>query len=75
MYIYIYEIVDIYIYIYIHIYIYIYIYIGLLVKAEILMSYIYEPTFGKVERRLFLFPAQCFNNESMQKVFLCHSCV
>jgi hypothetical protein len=49
----------------------------LLVKPEILTSYIsiYEPTFGKAESRLFLFAAQCFNTESIQKVFLCHSCV
>ena len=46
----------------------------LLVKPEILTSYIYGPTFGKAESRLFLFAAQCFNTESMQKVFLCHSC-
>jgi hypothetical protein len=27
------------------------------------------------ENRLFVFAAQCFNIESMQNVFLCHSCV
>jgi hypothetical protein len=37
--------------------------------------YIYGPTFGNAESRLFLFTAQCFNIESMQNVFLCHSCV
>jgi hypothetical protein len=37
--------------------------------------HIYGPTFGNTESRLFLFAAQCFNIESMQKVFLCHSCV
>jgi hypothetical protein len=37
--------------------------------------YIYRPAFGNAESRLFLFSAQCFNNESMQKVILCHSCV
>jgi hypothetical protein len=37
----------------------------LLVKPEILTSYIYEPTFGNAESRLFLFAAQCFNIESM----------
>jgi hypothetical protein len=47
----------------------------LLVKPKILTSYIYGPTFGNAESRLFLFAAQCFNIESMQKVFLCHSCV
>jgi hypothetical protein len=46
------------------VYIYIYIYV-----------YVYGPTFGNAESRLFLFAAQCFNIESMQKVFLCHSCV
>jgi hypothetical protein len=39
----------------------------LLVKPEILTSYIYGLTFGKVEIRLFLFAAQCFKTESMQK--------
>jgi hypothetical protein len=47
----------------------------LLVKPEILTSYIYGPTFGKAESRLFLLTAQFFNIESMQKVILCHSCV
>jgi hypothetical protein len=49
----------------------------LLVKPEILTSYlqVYEPTFGNAESRLFLFAAQCFNIESMQKVILWHSCV
>jgi hypothetical protein len=50
-------------------------YMELLVKPEILTSYVYGPTFGKAESRLFLFSAQCFNTESMQKVILCHSCV
>jgi hypothetical protein len=36
---------------------------------------VYGPTFGNAESRLCLFSAQCFNTESMQKVFLCHSCV
>jgi hypothetical protein len=35
----------------------------------------YGPTFGNAESRLFLFAAQCFNTESMQKVILWHSCV
>jgi hypothetical protein len=57
----------------------------LLVKTEILPSYvciyiyiyiyIYEPTFGNAESRLFVFAAQCFNAESMQKIILWHSCV
>jgi hypothetical protein len=47
----------------------------LIVKPEILTSYVYGPTFGNAESRLFLFAAQCFNIESMQKVFVCHSCV
>jgi hypothetical protein len=48
---------------------------ALLVKPEILTSYIYGLTFGNAERRLFLLAAQCFNTESMQKVILWHSCV
>jgi hypothetical protein len=42
----------------------------LLVKPEILTSYMYGSTFGKAENRVFLFVAQCFNTESMQKVIL-----
>jgi hypothetical protein len=38
----------------------------LLVKPEILTSYIYGHTFGNAEIRLFLFAAR-FNTESMQK--------
>jgi hypothetical protein len=33
------------------------------VKPEILMSYIYGPTFGNAESRLFLFAAKYFNIE------------
>jgi hypothetical protein len=40
--------------------------IELLAKPEILTSYMYGPTFGNAESRLFLFAAQCFNIESMQ---------
>jgi hypothetical protein len=47
----------------------------LLVKPEILMSYIYGPTFGNAESRLILFAEQCFNTESMQKFILWHICV
>jgi hypothetical protein len=47
----------------------------ILVKPKILTSYIYEPTFGNAESRPFLFAAQCFNIESIQKGFVCHSCV
>jgi hypothetical protein len=47
----------------------------LLVKPENLTTYIYGPTFGNAESHLFLFAAQCFNTESMQKVILWHSCV
>jgi hypothetical protein len=43
----------------------------LLAKPEILTSYIYGPTFGNAESRLFLFAVQCFNTESMLKL----SCV
>jgi hypothetical protein len=42
------------------------------VKPEI-VTYIYGPTFGNAESRLFLYAAQCFNIEWMQKIFLCHS--
>jgi hypothetical protein len=35
----------------------------------------YGLAFGNAESCLFLFAAQFFNIESMQKVFLCHSCV
>jgi hypothetical protein len=50
----------------------------LLVKPEILTYiyftvYIYGPTFDNAESRLFLFAAQCFNTESMQKLILWHS--
>jgi hypothetical protein len=56
-------------------YVYIYIYMELLVKPETLTSYIYvDLRLCNAESRLFLFSAQCFNIESMQKVFLCHSC-
>jgi hypothetical protein len=37
--------------------------------------YIYGPMFGNAESPLFLFAAQCFITESMQKVILCYSCV
>jgi hypothetical protein len=47
----------------------------LLVKPEILKSCVYGLTFGNAESRLFLFAAQCFNTEPMQKVILCHICV
>jgi hypothetical protein len=40
----------------------------LLVKPEILTSYVYRLTFGNAESRLFLFAAQCYTTESMQKV-------
>ena len=45
----------------------------LLVKPEMLTSYIYGPTFGNAET--VPFAAQCFNTESMQRSFLCHICV
>jgi hypothetical protein len=51
------------------------IYMELLVKPQILTSYICGPTFGNAESSFFLFAAQCFNTESMQKVILWHSCV
>jgi hypothetical protein len=40
-----------------------YIYMELLVKPEILTSYVYGFTSGNAESRLFLFAAQCFNSE------------
>jgi hypothetical protein len=45
------------------------------VKPQILTSYIYGPTFGNAENHFFLFAAQCFKTESMQKVIMWHSCV
>jgi hypothetical protein len=47
----------------------------ILVKPEILTLYVYGPTFGNAESSFFVFAAQCFNTESVQKVILCHSCV
>jgi hypothetical protein len=44
-------------------------------KPENLTSYMYGLRFGNAESRLFQFAEQCFNIESLQKVFLCHSCV
>ena len=43
----------------------------LLVKPEMLTSYIYGPTFGNAETVSFYL----FNTESMQRGFLCHICV
>jgi hypothetical protein len=37
----------------------------LLLKPEILTSYIHGPTFGNAESSLFLFAAQYFNIEAM----------
>ena len=55
---------------------YIYIYMELLVKPEMLTSYIYIWTYvWQRWNSLFLFAAQCFNTESMQRGFLCHICV
>jgi hypothetical protein len=42
---------------------------------SLLMLYIYGPTFGNAESRLFLFAAQCFITESMQKVISCGTIV
>jgi hypothetical protein len=42
-------------------------YMELLVKPEILTSYMYGPKFGNAESSLILFAVQCFNTESMQK--------
>jgi hypothetical protein len=54
---------------------YIYIYGAPCTARNFNVVYIYGPMFGNAESRLLLFAAQCFNIESMQKVFLCHSCV
>jgi hypothetical protein len=59
----------------IYIYVCVCVCVELLVKPEILTSYIYGLMFGNAGSRLFLFAAQCFNTESMQKVVLCHICV
>jgi hypothetical protein len=37
--------------------------------------YTHGPMFGNADSRIFLFAAQCFNTESVQKVILWHSCV
>jgi hypothetical protein len=47
----------------------------LLVKPEILTSYVYGLTFGNAESLLLLFAAECSNTESMQEIILRHSCV
>jgi hypothetical protein len=44
-------------------------------KARNFNVYIYGPTFGNAENRIFLFAAKCFNTESMQKVISWYSCV
>jgi hypothetical protein len=41
----------------------------LLVKPKIFTSYIYGPTFGNDESRLFLFSAQSFNIEMNVEIF------
>jgi 16S rRNA G966 N2-methylase RsmD len=35
-------------------------------NLNVVHIYIYRPTFGNAESRLFLFAAQCFNTESMK---------
>jgi hypothetical protein len=47
----------------------------LLVKPEILTSYIYGRTFGNAESRLFLFAAQCFNTINAESYPVGQSCV
>jgi hypothetical protein len=44
-------------------------------KARNFNVIIYGPTFDNAESRLFLFAAQRFNTESVQKVILWLSCV
>jgi hypothetical protein len=46
----------------------------LLVKPEMLTSYIYGPTFGNSESHIFLFAAQRFKTELMQE-FSCGTVV
>jgi hypothetical protein len=45
-----------------------YIYMEFLVKPELLTSYIYGPTFGNAESRLFLFAAQCSTLNQCKKL-------
>jgi hypothetical protein len=47
----------------------------LLVKPEIVTSCIRKLKFDNAESSVFLFAAQCFNIDLIQKDFLCHSCV
>jgi hypothetical protein len=54
-----------------YIYIYIYIYGALCKARKFKVVCIYRPTFGNAESYLFLFAAQCFNIESMQKKLSC----
>jgi hypothetical protein len=42
---------------------------------KVVYIYIYGSTFGNAESSFFLFAAQCFNTESMQKIILWYSCV
>jgi hypothetical protein len=48
---------------------------GVRVIRKVLENTVYGPTFGSTESHLFLFAAQCFNTESMQKFILWHNCV
>jgi hypothetical protein len=47
----------------------------LLVKPEILTSYIYGPTFGNAESRFFLFATQCFNTINTESYPVAQLCV
>jgi hypothetical protein len=44
-------------------------------NVNVVYIYIYGPMFGNAESRLFLFAAQSFKLESVQKVILLHNCV
>jgi hypothetical protein len=54
-----------------------YIHMELLVKTGIVTLYVQymDPRLAMLKAIMFLFAAQCFNIESMKKVFLCHSYV
>ena len=47
----------------------------LLVKPEMLMSYIYGPMFGNAGSCLFVFSAQCFNTTIGKWFPMSHLCV
>jgi hypothetical protein len=52
-----------------------YVYMELLVKPEMLTSYIYGPTVGNAESCLVLFAAQCFNTINAESYPVAQLCV